>query len=74
MDAYLQRLQEAITSATHGMIAGDLRRHLEDKLRGAANQHSIPFWNGVYCLVPGTPLPPLAAKSRKQWISSATRC
>jgi len=50
MDAYLQRLQEAITSATHSMIGGDLRRHLEDLLRGAANQHSIPLWDGVYCL------------------------
>ena len=31
MDAYLQRLQEAIASATHGMTAEDLRRHPEGK-------------------------------------------
>src|SRR5579863_1912599 len=24
---------------------------------------AFPFWDGVYCLVPGTPLPLLAAKS-----------
>lgn len=31
MDAYLQRLQEAIASATRGMSAEDLRRHPEGK-------------------------------------------
>jgi Protein of unknown function (DUF1569) len=31
MDAYLQRLQEAIASATHGMSAEDLRRHPRGK-------------------------------------------
>jgi hypothetical protein len=31
MDAYLQRLQEAITSATRGMTVEDLRRHPEGK-------------------------------------------
>ncbi len=31
MDAYLNRLQEAITSATYGMTAEDLRRHPEGK-------------------------------------------
>jgi hypothetical protein len=31
MDAYLQRLQQAITSATLGMTAEDLRRHPEGK-------------------------------------------
>jgi hypothetical protein len=31
MDAYLQRLQEAIASATRDMTAGDLQRHPEGK-------------------------------------------
>jgi Protein of unknown function (DUF1569) len=31
MDAYLERLQQAITSATHGMSAEDLQRHPEGK-------------------------------------------
>jgi hypothetical protein len=35
MDAYLQRLQEAIASATRGMTAGDLQRHPERKWSAA---------------------------------------
>ena len=31
MDAYLQRLQQAIQSATQGMTGEDLRRHREGK-------------------------------------------
>src|SRR5580704_10646341 len=31
MDAYLQRLQDAIASTTKGMTAGQLRRHPEGK-------------------------------------------
>jgi hypothetical protein len=27
---------------------------------------TFPFWGGVYCLVPGTPLPLSPAKSRQQ--------
>jgi len=35
MDAYLQRLQEAIASVTHGMSAEDLGRHPEGKWSAA---------------------------------------
>jgi hypothetical protein len=35
MDAYLQRLQEAIASATRGMTAKDLQRHPEGKWSAA---------------------------------------
>jgi hypothetical protein len=62
MDAYLQRLQEAIASATHGMSAEDLRRHPEGKWSTAeVLEHLCLTYTGTTkaferCLNEGKPL------------------
>jgi hypothetical protein len=62
MDAYLQRLQEAIASATHGMSAEDLRRHPEGKWSTAeVLEHLYLTYTGSVkgferCLEAGKPL------------------
>jgi hypothetical protein len=62
MDAYLQRLQEAITSATHGMSAEDLVRHPEGKWSTAeVLEHLYLTYTGTTkgferCLQAGKPL------------------
>lgn len=62
MDAYLQRLQEAIMSATHGMNAEELQRHPEGKWSTAqVLEHLYLTYNGTVkgferCLHEGKPL------------------
>ena len=62
MDAYLQRLQEAIASATLGMSAEDLRRHPEGKWSTAeVLEHLYLSYTGTAkgferCLQAGKPL------------------
>jgi hypothetical protein len=62
MDAYLERLQQAITSATHGMSAEDLQRHPEGKWSTAeVLEHLYLTYNGSVkgferCLQEGKPL------------------
>jgi Protein of unknown function (DUF1569) len=62
MDAYLQRLQEAIASATRGMSAEDLRRHPEGKWSTAeVLEHLYLSYTGTAkgferCLQAGKPL------------------
>jgi hypothetical protein len=62
MDAYLERLREAITSATHGMTAEDLGRHPEGKWSTAeVLEHLYLTYTGTVkgferCLQAGKPL------------------
>ena len=62
MDAYLKRLQEAITSATHGMTTEDLRRHPDGKWSTAeVLEHLYLTYTGTVkgfarCLHEGKPL------------------
>jgi Protein of unknown function (DUF1569) len=62
MDAYLQRLQDAIASAIHGMNADDLRRHPQDKWSTAdVLEHLYLTYTGTLkgferCLEAGEPL------------------
>jgi hypothetical protein len=62
MDAYLQRLQEAIASATDGMTAEGLRRHPEGKWSAAeVLEHLYLTYTGTTkgferCLQAGKPL------------------
>jgi Protein of unknown function (DUF1569) len=62
MDAYLQRLQDAIASATHGMGAEDLLRHPEGKWSTAeVLEHLYLTYTGTRkaferCLQAGKPL------------------
>jgi hypothetical protein len=62
MDAYLQRLQEAIASTTLGMTAEDLRRHPEGKWSAAeVLEHLYLTYTGTVkgferCLEAGKPL------------------
>lgn len=62
MDAYLERLQRAITSATHGMRGQDLQRHPEGKWSAAEIlEHLYLTYNGTVkgferCLHQGRPL------------------
>ena len=62
MDAYLERLQQAITSATQGMSAEDLRRHPEGKWSTAeVLEHLYHTYSGSVkgferCLREGKPL------------------
>jgi hypothetical protein len=61
MDAYLQRLQDAIASATRGMSAEDLRRHAEGKwCTGEILEHLYLTYTGTTkaferCLQAGQP-------------------
>ena len=62
MDAYLQRLQDAIASATRGMTAEDLQRHPEGKWSTAeVLEHLYLTYTGTVkaferCLEAGKPL------------------
>jgi len=62
MDLYLQRLQEAITSATRGMTTEDLTRHPEGKWSAAeVLEHLYLTYSGTVkgferCLAAGRPL------------------
>jgi hypothetical protein len=62
MDAYLERLQRAITSATHGMRSDDLQRHPEGKWSTAeVLEHLYLTYTGTVkgferCLQEGRPL------------------
>ena len=62
MDAYLERLQEAIASATRGMSSEDLRRHPEGKWSAAeVLEHLYLTYHGTVkgferCLREGKPL------------------
>jgi hypothetical protein len=62
MDPYLQRLQEAIASATHGMTAEELGRHTEGKWSTAeVLEHLYLTYTGTVkgferCLHEGKPL------------------
>jgi len=62
MDAYLERLQEAIASATHGMTTADLRRHPGGKWSSAeVLEHLYLTYTGSAkaferCLQAGKPL------------------
>jgi hypothetical protein len=62
MDAYLERLQQAIRSATHGMSAEDLQRHPEGKWSTAeVLEHLYLTYTGTVkgferCLHEGKPL------------------
>ena len=62
MDAYLERLQVAITSATHGMSVEDLKRHPEGKWNAAeVLEHLYLTYTGTAkglerCLREGKPL------------------
>jgi hypothetical protein len=76
MDAYLQRLRDAITSATHGMTTEDLRRHPEGKWSTAqVLEHLYLSYTGTVkgferCLEAGKPLarPPVLKDRMKTFV------
>jgi len=74
MDSYLQRLQEAIASATNGMTAIDLTQHPEGKWSaGEVLEHLYLSYHGTVrglerCLGDGRPL--ATAITPTQWISA----
>jgi hypothetical protein len=76
MDAYLQRLRDAISSATHGMTTEDLRRHPEGKWSVAqVLEHLYLSYTGTVkgferCLEAGKPLarPPVLKDRMKTFV------
>ena len=74
MDTYLQRLQEAIASATNGMTAIDLTRHAEGKWSASeVLEHLYLSYHGTVrglerCLREGRPL--ASAITASQWIAA----
>jgi hypothetical protein len=75
MESYLERLQQAITSATHGMSASDLTRHEAGKWSAAeVLEHLYLTYTGTQkgferCLQAGKPLAGLPSLKQRAFIA-----